>query len=288
MKIRNPKRSTANRPPATWIIGSALFGSTAGIPWVVVLSGPLMSALLGTLGAVAAVHVWPMQRLPAWSVMLAYGTVGFIMFTCVGFPLNSTWSPWCLSLVDDPRMCAGAGLVGLVVVPLVVLAIWSLGQRVRNHIIHSRTRSISRVLIGVIALAGVPWSLVNELLHTGWGESPPCAPDIGWVAVIAYVSATVTLVTGLLRKSVRRHTELAADVPCPAERGEGVAPRSAQGSRRRKASSLPRMALGVVLFVSSGSQIVRSGEIRIGRPTECKCYAPWRDWSLSSAHGLIM
>ena len=201
---------------SAWLVSAAALGSVAGLPWVFILQGPLISALFAGLAAFRADQLWqrPKARALSWQLV----TLAVASAIALGHPASSTWPDHCFELLITngkpfPSVLAVWALSGATA--LFCLASVEFALRRRLHALawpHAdRTSTLGSLWVG---LAGLAWSVANETLLPNfplmlfsivngepWSfpEDPfrnPCSPEVGWVGAALYV-----LSLGLLWRS---------------------------------------------------------------------------------------
>jgi hypothetical protein len=189
----------------------------AGLPWIFILQGPLVSVLFALFAAFRANQLWQRSEMPSLSLRLAIPV--FVTGIALGHPASSTWPDHCFAL----QLTNGKGtLVGLMVAALVGLAVLvclslvecQLRRRLRQlrGLSPNQSEAAARLTSVWVGTAGLAWSVLNETLFpvllgmllklTDRGSSPDefgpfrdaCNPEVGWVGAAFYGLALVVLV----------------------------------------------------------------------------------------------
>lgn len=195
----------------------------AGLPWVFILQGELMSLLFALLALLRAKQLWHSSEQRSLSVPFA--TAAALSTIALGHPASSTWPDHCFDLVLTNGKPALDWLLLAILMGLSGLACWSLVERELRRRLR-RLRGLSshqpeaaaKLVSFWIGLAGVAWSLENETLWpnlvkmvvgsmdggaSGYPTASyrePCNPEVGWVGAAFYALALVMLASGPARE----------------------------------------------------------------------------------------
>lgn len=221
-----PPKAVTSESRAAWLISAAALGSVAGLPWVFILQGPLLSVLFAALAAFRANQLWAQAKPRPFGWRLA--AVALIGAIALGHPYSSTWPDRCFRLIigidEYPEFLYAWGTVVLTAIVCLALTELELRRRLRRlRALTSdqmeRTGAIGSVWVGVAALA---WSVVNETL---WPNFPamllslvngerwsfpedrfrnPCNPEVGWIGAALYALALLLLWRSQTRNSSNR------------------------------------------------------------------------------------
>ncbi len=211
---------------AAWLLSAASLGAVAGLPWVFILQGPLVSVLFALVAAYRAKQLWQSAERPALSWPLVGATLAAAV--ALGHPASSTWPDHCFVLNLSNEKGVFVGLLVACGIALAALGCMALVERhLRRRLRRLRALSTAereaaaRLTARWVGHAGIAWSVMNEtlfpsllgILLTFTGSSAsglgpfrdPCNPEVGWVGAALYALSLV-----MLSRSPRSNTATAA------------------------------------------------------------------------------
>jgi hypothetical protein len=203
---------------AAWLISAASLGAVAGLPWIFILQGPLVSALFALVAGLRANQLW--QHSKRRSVGWLFAVVVMASAIALGHPASSTWPDRCFVLYftgGDPalnwlRVMALVGTAALVCLALVERELRRRLRRLRALGLN-QPEAAGGLTSFWVGLAGLAWSVTNEALFPAllnmlirladrWSSTynpdpftfrDPCNPEVGWIGACLYALALVML-----------------------------------------------------------------------------------------------